>query len=432
MNGRPGWHRNAILGVGTVLGLLAFLWCYDAWGYRATVRFESDHAGNPQAVLERWQSYQTWHPTRHLLRPGQSTMETEALSTWSERARLSQFSAQLATIRNRVEDPDADAEETWQHFQEFRAAFGEIENSELLALRDRVKARRDAVLNRKAQKAVDQLCRLEREGTELSLLVAHAEQIINDYGDSSLTDSVREKRTAYLIRIEEKDIEAARGYSTRQPFSFQTRKEHYQHYLDRHPAGQFAAEARQALTTIDSDWDKHDFSQIRDLLSKSPGATPELVSRCRTYLTVHPKGQFTTAAHEVIRWTDRVTSPGEYRVVLRSGDFEHRLARYMSRGPDLSVEIEVGGVRYGPSTIVKNRYDPDWDYEFPRRIRWKLGDEVKIRVSDHDYWKRLMLEFDSAPGDPLAIQLLSGEIYAGNNRMVFESDFRMPVMPAID
>jgi len=41
----------------------------------------------------------------------------------------------------------------------------------------------------------------------------------------------------------------------------------------------------------------------------------------------------------------------------------------VSRGAYLSVEIEVNGVRHGPSTIVRRSYEPEWDYEFARPVR---------------------------------------------------------------
>ena len=46
---------------------------------------------------------------------------------------------------------------------------------------------------------------------------------------------------------------------------------------------------------------------------------PELVARCRTYLAVHPQGKFRASAEELLRWSEKVTAPNEYRVVLRSG-----------------------------------------------------------------------------------------------------------------
>jgi hypothetical protein len=163
-----------------------------------------------------------------------------------------------------------------------------------------------------------------------------------------------------------------------------------------------------------------------------PGETAELVARCRTYLAVHPQGQFTAAAKELLRWTECVTAPGEYRVVVRNGKFERKIAPYLSRGPKLSVELEVNGVRYGPSPIVVNSCDPSWDYEFPRAIRWKLGDAVRIRVSEHSWKTSVEVEVASEPGDPLALRLLTGEVWSGKNWLRFESDFKLPELPTIE
>src|SRR5262249_1679470 len=135
---------------------------------------------------------------------------------------------------------------------------------------------------------------------------------------------------------------------------------------------------------------------------------------------------------ELVRWSGGVTEIGECRVTLQDGEFERRIARFFSRGPDLSVEIEVAGVKHGPSSFYKNRYEPEWDYEYPRRIRWKLGDPVTIRVIDNDWRKRVVVEVSSAEGELLAMRMLNGEVWSGNNHVTFESDFRMPVLPNIE
>jgi hypothetical protein len=171
---------------------------------------------------------------------------------------------------------------------------------------------------------------------------------------------------------------------------------------------------------------------VRDQFVNRPGDATDLVARCRSYLAVHPQGRFTAAASDLLRWTERVTVPGEYRVVLRRGEFDRKVARFFSLGPDLSVEVEVAGVRYGPSNIVVNRYAPEWNYEFPRRIRWRLGDPVRIRVTDHDWWDRVVVEIASEDGDALAMRLLSGEAASGKNRLAFESDFALPALPKIE
>ena len=126
-----------------------------------------------------------------------------------------------------------------------------------------------------------------------------------------------------------------------------------------------------------------------------------------------------------------VASEGSYKVTLRSGSFDPKTNGYLSRGLNLSVELEVNGVHYGPSTIARRTADPEWDYTFPRPIRWKLGDTVKIRVIDHYYWKRTILEVNSDE-DPLGMRLLSGEVVRGKHSMKFESDFAMPVLPRLE
>ena len=127
-----------------------------------------------------------------------------------------------------------------------------------------------------------------------------------------------------------------------------------------------------------------------------------------------------------------MTAPNEYHVTLKGGHFEKSVARFFSRGPDLSVDLEVAGVRYGPSNITVNQYNPTWNYEFNRPVRWKLGDRVVIRVTDHDWKDRVVVEIASDDGDPLGMRLLAGEANSGPNRLTFESDFSVPTLPKIE
>jgi hypothetical protein len=414
-------RRRGMLAATLAASVVACLWAYDALGYQRVTRFEAEHSGDPVAALHQWQSYQFWHPTRHWLRSSSTRAEEKHL-----------LDLQLAELRQRASDPDAEPETAWQHFQELRANYPEVTGAgDLEPLRNTLKSRRDEQVRRRAQLAYDQLLRAEQESVDLSVLVAQADQFLRDYAESEHETDVRRRRSAYLHRLDERDMEFARNYSARQPFNFQTRREHYQRYLDRHPSGAFVNEAESALRAIETDWDKRDFRAVRDHFLEHPGDIPEVVARCRSYLAVHPRGQFAPAATELLRWTERVTAPGEYRVVLKNGQFDRKLARYFSRGLSLSVELEVAGVRYGPSTIVSKRYDPEWDYEFPRRVCWKLGDPVRIRVTDHVYWDRVVLDLSSAD-DPLALRLLTGEVWAGNNRLTFASDFALPTLPKIE
>src|SRR5262249_11319595 len=156
---------------------------------------------------------------------------------------------------------------------------------------------------------------------------------------------VRQRLERYLKRLDDRDFEAAVSYSVKQPFNFQTRREDYQRYLDKHPDGAFAAEARKAIAAVGVEWDKDDFRQVRGQFLGNPAAIPEVVARCRTYLAVHPQGQFAAAATDLLQWTERVTQPADYRVVVHNGSFDKNIGRWLTRGPQLSVTIEVAGVR---------------------------------------------------------------------------------------
>ncbi|HEV3118824.1 MAG TPA: hypothetical protein VGY58_17365 [Gemmataceae bacterium] len=289
-----------------------------------------------------------------------------------------------------------------------------------------------AAQKQRARQAYDELLRAAAESQDVELLVGKCDAFLRAWSGADDEPDVRRRRDAYLRRIEERDIEEARDYSRRHPLGFKIGVEHYRHYLDRYPAGLFADEARSALRSLEEAWDKQDFREVRDFYLAEPGQIEEIVQRCRAYQTAHPDGRFKSAAGDLLRWTERVSTPGEYRIVLRKGHFEKKIAHFFSRGPDLSVELEVGGARYGPSNIVVNSYDPEWNYEFPRRIRWKRGDPVRIRVSDHDYWDRVVVDISSSEGDPLAIGILAGDAWCGKNCITFESDFTWPALPKIE
>ncbi len=347
-------------------------------------------------------------------------------------AHAQQFSERLIQLRRHAADPDADAENVWQELQRFHREFPEHDvDGDWRSFRDTLKQRRDAERERRAETAFRELQRLS-DKDDLSDRIEQADRYLRDFAETTHEPEVRRIRVACLLRLDERDIESARVYSTAHPLNFSTRRERYQRYLERHPDGAFAPEAKAALETIESEWDKHDFRVVRDYFQERPGDVKEMQTLCRSYLAVHAKGRFSSAAHDLLRWTERVTQPGEYRVVLKGGSFDRKVAAFFSRGPSLSVEIEVNGVRYGPSNFVPRAYQPQWDYEFPRRIRWKLGDSVRILVTDNYYWERRLLDISSDESDPLAIRLLNGEVNVGRNSLTFASDFTMPQMPTIE
>lgn len=426
-------RRRGLLGTAAAACLVLGLTAYDAVGYQQARRFEADHPQEPAAVLGQWQRYQSWHPTRRWLGPGSSTADERHLQDLEQAARKQARDDQLAALDKLAHNADADPEAAWQQFREFREAFPETEPADLEAMRTALKERRDQQAAQRARRAFDELETAEKQTADLPDLITRANRFLHDFPGSAEEAEVRRRRAAYLLRLDERDIQSARDYSARQPLNFQTRREHYQNYLAKHPSGgAFTAEAEAALNTIAGEWDRYDFRAVRDLFLANPGHTAAWVDRCRSYLAVHPDGRFRTAAADLLRWSERITAPHEYRVVLRSGQFDHSVARFFSRGPKLSVELEVAGVRYGPSTICKNRYDPEWNFEFPRPVRWKSGDPVHIRVTEHSWADRVVLDLSSADGEPLALQLLSGEVWAGTNCLKFESDFALPGLPPVE
>jgi hypothetical protein len=402
-------------------------------GRRGAERFAREHSDDPTAVLANWQAFRQHHPTRALFQPAATHDEEAQLRELAAEARRRDCELRLAELRRRGADPDADPEATWQEFVAFRADHPESDvDADLHYLRDTVKARRDEQVAHKARQSYDELVSAEQRTADLPVLLAQADRWLRLFPGSPQEADVRHLRDAFLARLDDRDLESARAYSAREPLNFQTRREQYQRYLDRHPDGALRSEAEAALRAIDADWDKHDFRAVRDHFLAKPGETAELVVRCRTYLAVHPQGQFKDAASELLRWSERVTAPNEYRVTLRGGHFEKGVARFFSRGPDLSVELEVAGVRYGPSNITANQYDPNWNYEFNRPVRWKLGDKVIVRVTDHDWKDRVVVEIASNDDDPLGMRLLTGEANSGSNRLTFESDFALPALPKIE
>jgi hypothetical protein len=424
-------RRRVLFTAAAALFLFLSLWTYDVWGEHRAEAFAAEHGDDPAAVREGWLTYRAWHPTRHLFHPAAANSEDQRLRDLDAAVRARERNDQLADVRRRAADPDADPEQVWHRFQEFRTAFPEQDvDDDLNQFRAALKSRRDGERERKAQAAYAEMLRAgQDEGPDRQ--ADRAGRFLAEFAGTSLEEEARARRAACLLRLEERDVEEARAYSRRNPLNFYVRREHYQRYLDRHPGGTFAKEATDALATIESDWDKHDFRGVRDHFQQKPGDVQSLQALARSYLAIHPQGRFRDAAHDLLRWTERVTAPGEYRVVLKSGDFDHSVAPFFSRGAKLSVMIEVAGVRHGPSSIVKNRYDPDWDYEFPRRVRWKLGDPVRIVVTDNNYWGKVVADV-SFDGDPLALRMLTGDVQTPKGRLTFGSDFALPQLPVIE
>jgi len=427
-------RRRWYAGLSSAACLLAALWTYDALGHQAAHRFTAVHASEPALALEYWEGYRTWHPTRQLTGTSNVEQEQELIADLNRQLRDRQRDQRLAELRRQATDPDADPEASWKQFQEFRVLHPEANvEGDLEQLRAAIKARRDEQFNQRAYQALDELRRAAERSDDLAALIQRADGFLAEFAESKFADEARHHRASFARRLDERDIQVARDYSAKQPLNFQTRREHYQRYLERHPiGGAFSQEAETAIRTIASDWDKHDFRALRDHYRKEPGDVSGWSAHGRRYLSVHPQGKFKSVTADLLRWGERVSVPGEYKVVLKNGEFEKSASRWFTRGPKLSVELEVNGIRYGPSTIVYNTYQPEWEFEFPRRIRWKLGDPVIVRVVEHSWSEKVILELNPPEKDQLSMWMLSGDLTTGSTRLTFSSDFSIPTLPKIE
>lgn len=439
---RARWRRRGTRlagAVATLVMLFLGLWGYDAHGASRLHQAVGAASDDPVAQRSAWHDYQKWYPTRHLFRSAEVAGEGEQLAELERQIREQERLARLADLRRKVDDPDVDPEATWVEFLRFREEFaGTNLDDEGKRLRERIKVASDRrrverekrEKEERERKAKLALRELERSETSLPLpaLIDLSSRLAHEHAGTAEEGPILKRRGVYLKRLDERDFEEARDYSTRSPQNFFTRKQKYQQYLDRHPEGAFVVKSREALRQIGKDWDRHDYRAIRDLYTNKPGELVDLRARCRAYLSAHPEGQYRTSIQGLVRWIDKVSEPAEYVVKLKSGSFSKKVAHLVSRGAYLSVEIEVAGVRYGPSTIVKRSYEPEWEYEFPRKVRWKSGDPVRIIVTDNYYWNRKVADvtFDD---DPVALRKLTGEVEVRHGTLTFSSDFTLPVLP---
>jgi hypothetical protein len=423
--------RRVAVGLGLFLALVLSLWGYDAWANHQVEQFARTHSTDPEAVLEQWTSFERWHPTRHLWLARSLAAEADFRHDMEQQCRAARCERQLAELRRDMRDADANLTQVWERLQRVRDDFPEHKiDDELVAYSATVKSRLLEQRERLAEEAYQRLLQRESQDDNQTR-VRSAEQFLTEHANTSHVPAIRHRLEGYLRAEEERAMLAVRRYSAENPFHFYSRQEQYRAYLQRFPTGQYASEARSAVAAIETDWDRYDFRKIRDHLQEKPGELKVLDQLSRAYLAAHAQGKYVSVTHDLLRWSERVASEGSYKVTLRSGSFDPKTNGYLSRGLNLSVELEVNGVHYGPSTIARRTAEPEWDYTFPRPIRWKLGDTVKIRVTDHYYWKRTILEVNSED-DPLGMRLLSGEVVRGKHAMKFESDFDMPVLPRLE
>ena len=302
------------------------------------------------------------------------------------------------------------------------------------SLKSELATRQSAVERR----IVDDLIRSESlPNISLADQIERARQFLTDHPESPFRPEVERRLESYLHRLDERDIERARDYSRQYPIQFATRIERYQDYLKEHQTGgRFISEAALAKDDILRQWDAYAYRQAYDHAIAHPDDVAEVARRLRDYLRDHSDGRYAADARNYLDWWDKVSVPGHYRVTLRRGEVEPTAGKYLAGGaPDLGVVVEVAGIVYGPTSVIRDSRRPIWEYTFPQPITWKLGDPVTIRIIDYDWSASEVYALHSQEGDPLAIKLLSGTIKpskGGKTSLVFSSDFSIPILSRPD
>jgi GTPase SAR1 family protein len=466
-------RTHLIRGLAAAAVLIIGLAGYDAWGYHAALAFERENPA-PMLAHQRWRDFLNWHRTVAWFWPRYARQARAKMDDWTVRAAAVQ-------VANGTDDPNLPAtlnslkdeaptlapaiqrvevardqrrhDQTWRALKAETMLPDESPEVQLSAVRAFLREfpetpHRDEVtqlveiLNTRAaerqaareRQMVDDLARAEGlPNVDLRDLIDQARQFLNDHPESGLRGEVERRLADYVRKLDERDIERARQYSRQYATNFATRIDKYQDYLRAHQGGgRFISEATEAKDEILREWDLHVYRRAYDHLTAHPDDVAEVAKLFNAYLLAHPDGRFTRDAQHYLEWWNRVSTPGSYRVVLRRGEVEPEVGKYLAGGgPDLCVELWVAGVKYGPSPVIPNSHRPIWDYTFSAPIAWKLGDPVTVRIIDRDWSDSVVYTLNSRKGDPLAIRLISGTIKptsGGRTSLVFASDFSMPTL----
>ena len=466
---RRGLVRLAALGAAVAAGVAG----YDAWEFRSALRFAET---NPAPdVARRWDDLLRWHPTLPIFWPGDARIARARQAEWTVRAAEARQAAGTATpeaagllaaIKERNPDlvpairhvEEAAAltrqESRWNDVKSEAAASSDTPDVPLQAVRgflreypdSRHRAEADALLVALRSRVDSRLAGRERQvvddlaraatlpGANLLDLIDQARQFGQEHPDSRLRPEVDQLLDGFVRTLDDRDIERARDFSKQNPTDFARRIDRYGEYLKAHKAGgRYISEATEAKDQVLRAWDLDSYRRAYDHLMAHPNDIAEVARQLNDYLAAHPEGKRAPEARRYRAWWDQVSVPHDYLVTLRSGSFDSSLGTTLGGAPDLGVTVEVAGTSYGPSPVIRNNFKPIWAYRFPRAIRWKLGDPVTVRVTDHGYWAdRDVVILNSKKDDPLAIRMLSDTIRptkGGTTALVFASDFRIPELP---
>ena len=473
--GRRKKSRRRLVGATVLLGLVAGgLAGYDAWGYREAVQFS--RADNPpSAVARRWDDLIQWHPTLRYFRPNDARQALASRDEWTVKATATRIgvgtaepdaAAQLAPLKERsptlaiavakVEEAEklAKQETRWSEVKAevasssdepdlpLRSVKGFLRDfpdsshrTEADALLVTLRGRVDARVAGRERQVLDDLVRSgQLPNANLPDLIELTRQFLVEHPESRYRGEADRLLDDFVKTLDNRDIEKARDFSRRSPTEFAKRIDRYGDYLKAHAqGGRHISEATEAKDRILRAWDTDTYRRAYDHLAAHPNDVGEVARQLRDYLGQHPEGLRAAEARRYLEWWDKVSVTNDYKVTLRRGSFDAKLGSTFGGAPDLGVTIEVAGVTYGPSPVIRNNYQPIWDYTFPRPIRWKLGDPVTVKVVDHGYWSDApVVALSSKKGDPLALRMLSDTIKpskGGTTTIVFASDFKIPDLP---
>jgi Double-GTPase 2 len=473
--GRRRKLRRGLIGTSLMLGLVAgALAGYDYWGYRDAVHFANGDNPAP-AVARRWDDLARWHPTLRFFWPSDAKLALASRDEWTVKATAARVIAgtaepdaaeKLAPLKDRAptlaipihdveraqedrkqearwlevkseavsnaDEPDAPLQAVKRFLREFPDSGHRGEADALLvSLRAKVDSR---VAGRERQVLDDLVRSSNLPNANYPDLIEQARQFLVEHPESRFRPEADRLLDDLVKTLDDRDIDKAREFSRRSPTEFAKRIDRYGDYLKAHAkGGRYISEAIEAKDRILRAWDTDTYRRAYDHLVAHPNDVGEVARQLRDYLAQHPEGRRVGEAKRYLEWWDKVSVTSDYKVTLRRGTFESKLGSTFGGAPDLGVTIEVAGVSYGPSPVIRNNYQPIWDYTFSRPIRWKLGDPVSVKVIDHGYWSNSTpVTLNSKPGDPLAMRMLSETIKptkGGTTTIVFASDFKIPELP---
>ena len=473
--GRRRRFRRGLVGTALLAGLVAGgLAAYDYWGYRDAVLFAQGDNPAP-AVARRWDDLLKWHPSLRVFRPSDAKRALASRDEWTVKATATRVTAgtaepdaaeKLAPLKERAptlaiavrevehlqenakqearwaevkaeaaasaDEPDVPLSAVKKFLREFPDSAHRAEADALLVS---LRARVDSRIAGRERQVLDDLVRSGNlPNANLPDLIEQARQFLVEHPESRFRPEAERLLDDHVKALDDRDIEKAREFSRRSPTEFAKRIDRYGDYLKAHAkGGRYISEATEAKDRILRAWDTDTYRRAHDHLAAHPNDVGEVARQLRDYLAQHPEGLRVAEARRYLEWWDKVSVVNDYRVTLRRGVFDAKLGSTFGGAPDLGVVVEVAGVAYGPSPVIRNNYRPIWDYTFPRPVRWKLGDPVTVKVIDHGYWSdATVVVLSSKKGDPLALKMLSETIKptkGGTTTLVFASDFKVPDLP---